>query len=84
MESTYNPFEHLNQRLTRIEDSLDRISSSIKSQDHSEVKYYNISDAAKKLNLAEITLYRGVKAGKYPSKKVGTRVLIPGSFVDRI
>jgi hypothetical protein len=34
-----------------------------------EKKYYSVSEAAKKLNVAEITLYRNGKAGKIPVKK---------------
>ena len=76
-----NPFEQIDNRLKSIEDQLVKLTSN--SVPELEKKYYRISEASQKLNVAPITLYRGVEKGTIPFKKVGSRILIPGSFVDR-
>ena len=75
-----NPFTQIDNRLKSIESTLAIIAA--KEQPQPEKKYYSISEAAKKLNVAEITLYRNGKSGKIPIKKVGSRLMVPGSYVD--
>ncbi len=75
-----NPFDQIDFRLARIEESLQLIAT--KEQPQPERKFYSIAEAAKKMQVAEITLYRNGKNGKIPTKKVGSRIMIPGSFVD--
>jgi excisionase family DNA binding protein len=75
-----NPFEIIDHRLMKIEEALIRLASLIQPQP--EKRYYSVSQPAKKLNVAEITLYRNVNTGKIPAKKVGARLMIPGSYVD--
>ncbi len=77
-----NPFEHIDTRLTKIEDTLNQLAARKCSTP--EKKYYTISEAAKKLNVAAITLYRNGKFGKVPIKKIGSRIMIPGSYVDGV
>jgi excisionase family DNA binding protein len=76
-----NPFAQLSTQLEEISKKLDQIAS--KEQVQPEKRYYDIREASQKLGVAAITLYRGCESGTIPSKKVGSRVLIPGSFVDR-
>lgn len=76
-----NPFVTLDHRLKSIESKIEALASQNQSQP--ERKFYPISEAAQKLNVAQITLYRGVESGKIPHKRIGSRVMIPGSFVDR-
>jgi excisionase family DNA binding protein len=76
-----NPFETIDQRLMKIEEALIRLASLIQPSQR-EKRYYSVSEAAKKLNVAEITLYRNVNIGKIPAKKVGARLMIPCSYVD--
>jgi excisionase family DNA binding protein len=80
METITNPFAQIDFRLKSIEQTLLVLAS--KEQPQAEKKYYSIAEAAKKLNVAQITLYRNVQAGKIPAKKVGSRLMILGSFVD--
>jgi excisionase family DNA binding protein len=75
-----NPFESIEHRLARIEETLSQLASLKVPQP--EKKYYTVSEAAQKLNVAEITLYRNGKAGKIPVKKIGSRLMLPGSYVD--
>lgn len=75
-----NPFSQIDSRLKAIEASLAMIAA--KEQPQAEKKFYTIAEAAKKLNVAEITLYRNGQAGKIPTKKIGSRLMVPGSFVD--
>ena len=75
-----NPFSLIDIRLKSIESTLAIIAA--KEQPQPEKKYYSIAEAAKKLNVAEITLYRNGQAGKIPTKKIGSRLMVPGSFVD--
>lgn len=79
MQNT-NPFSLIDNRLKSIESTLAILAA--KEQPQPEKKYYSIAEAAKKLNVAEITLYRNGQAGKIPTKKIGSRLMIPGSFVD--
>jgi excisionase family DNA binding protein len=75
-----NPFSLIDNRLKSIESTLAIIAA--KEQPQPEKKYYTIAEAANKLNVAAITLYRNGAAGKIPTKKIGSRLMIPGSFVD--
>jgi len=79
MQNT-NPFSVLDNRLKSIESTLAILAA--KEQPQPEKKYYTIAEAATKLNVAQITLYRNGQAGKIPTKKIGSRLMVPGSFVD--
>lgn len=81
MAENTNPFTAIDNRLSSIEQSLAAIAS--KEQPQAERKFYPVNQAAEKLGVAAITLYRGVESGKIPHKRIGSRVMIPGSFVDR-
>jgi hypothetical protein len=76
-----NPFSQIDNRLKSIETTLAILAA--KEQPRTEKKFYTIAEAAIKLNVAEITLYRNTLSGKIPSKKVGCRTMVPGSFVDK-
>lgn len=78
-----NPFESIFNYLEFLKGEMAEIKSKLDSTSTTEKKYYSIADAARKLNVAQITMYRNVQAGKVPSKKVGSRLMVPGSFVDR-
>ncbi len=75
-----NPFSLIDNRLKSIESTLAMLAS--REQPLQEKRFYSIADAAKKMQVAEITLYRNGKSGKIPTKRVGSRIMIPGSFVD--
>jgi hypothetical protein len=75
-----NPFSQIDNRLKSIESTLAILAA--KEQPQPEKKFYSIAEAAKKLNVAEITLYRNGQAGRIPTKKIGSRLMVPGSFVD--
>lgn len=79
MQNT-NPFSLIDNRLKSIESTLAIIAA--KEQPQPEKKYYTIAEAATKLNVAQITLYRNGQSGRIPTKKIGSRLMIPGSFVD--
>ena len=81
MQNNSNPFDAIDSRLKSIEESLAALAA--KEQPQLERKFYPVAEAAQKLGVATITLYRGVKSGRIPSKRIGSRVMIPGSFVDR-
>lgn len=81
MEATYNPFQQINDRLSAIEKSLTLIRST--KHPASETKFYSIADAARKLNVAPVTLYRAIERGEIAPpivKKVGTRMLISSEY----
>lgn len=48
-----------------------------------EVKYLSVAEVAKKLNVAALTIYRGVKAGKIPHKMVGNLIKIPATYLEK-
>jgi excisionase family DNA binding protein len=76
-----NPFLEIDNRLKSIESTLARIDS--REQPKAEKKFYPVVEAAAKLGVAPITIYRGTESGKIPSKRIGSRVMIPGSFIDK-
>ncbi len=78
-----NPFEIIDQQLKSIQSELLDIKHAISSTVHQEKKYYTIAEAALKLNVSQITVYRNAHAGKIPTKRIGSRVMIPGSFLDK-
>ncbi|MFN7489882.1 MAG: helix-turn-helix domain-containing protein [Chryseotalea sp.] len=77
-----NPFETIDSQLQSIKSELENIKNVLASKSQSEKKYYSIKEAADKLQVAEITLYRGGQSGKIPTKRIGSRLMVPGSFVD--
>ncbi len=80
--SEENPFLQLDNRLKSIEAMLAIIIA--REQPQFQKKWYSISEAAEKLNVADITLYRNAQAGKIPSRKIGSRLMIPASYVDTL
>lgn len=78
---TDNPFASIDSRLKSIEDALSSLASRV--EPHKEQKFYTISETAERLRKAEITVYRNVQDGTIPSKKVGGRILIPSSFLEK-
>ncbi len=81
MQNNFNPFDAIDSRLKSIEESLATLAA--KEQPQAERKFYPVAEAAEKLCVAPITLYRGVESGKIPHKRIGSRVMIPGSYVDK-
>jgi excisionase family DNA binding protein len=47
----------------------------------SNLKFYTLAETARELRISRVTLYRRVKDGSVPFKKLGGRVLIPAKFV---
>lgn len=80
-ETNFNPFDSISQRLSRIESTLALIVE--KEQPQPEKKFYPVAEAAERLGVAPITLYRGAESGKIPHKRVGSRLMIPGSFIEK-
>lgn len=80
-QKSLNPFDSIDNRLTSIETTLAAIAA--KEHPQAEKKFYSVSQAAERLNIASITLYRGIESGRIPAKRIGSRVMIPGSYVDR-
>lgn len=78
-----NPFDIISNRLKSIETTLLRLIEN-NEQPRGELKYYTIKEASVKLGLAEITLYRQVNSGKIPCKRIGSRVMIPSSFIEKL
>lgn len=76
-----NPFTSIDNRLISIENKLSELASKEKPQ--AEKKFYPVAEAATKLGVSQITLYRGIESGKIPAKRIGSRVVLPSSFVDR-
>jgi excisionase family DNA binding protein len=81
-ENTNNPFTAIDNRLSSIESKLESLAA-IQKPPQVEKRYYPVNQAAEKLGVAPITIYRGVDNGTIPGKRVGSRLLIPSSFVDR-
>jgi len=80
--TTQNPFDAINIQLIEIKNELSAIALKVQSAPVTEKKYYSIRESAEKLNVSPITMYRGTASGEIPSRKVGTRTVIPSSFFD--
>lgn len=81
MAETINPFAVIDHRLCSIENKLSELAAREKPK--AEKRFYPVAEAAQKLGVASITIYRGVESGKIPSKRIGSRVMVPSSFVDQ-
>ena len=46
--------------------------------------YYMLGDAAQKLGVNKVTIWRWIKAGKLQSHRIGREVLIEKAEVDRL
>lgn len=77
-----NPFQQLSAQILAINEVLTEIQDEIRGRKTSEKKYYTVSEAAARLNVSRITLYRQIKSNTIPYKKIGARIMIPGSYVD--
>ena len=47
-------------------------------------QFLTVSEAAKVLRVQPLTIYRQVGAGKIPACKIGSRTLIPASFIESL
>ena len=75
-----NPFEDINKKLIRIEETLVQLVNA--KPQKGQKKYFSISEASKVLRVARITLYRRAQAGEIPIKRIGSRIMIPASYVE--
>lgn len=66
-----------------IGDAVSRALAEFKPAPAREARYVTVAEAAKKLNVAPLTIYRGVKAGKIPHKMIGSLIKIPSSFLEQ-
>ncbi|MBL7851210.1 MAG: helix-turn-helix domain-containing protein [Cyclobacteriaceae bacterium] len=80
---TTNPFETLSQQIESLRAEVSDLKGRISSPKSEGKKFYSIPEAAAETGVSKITLYRGVESGKIPSKKIGSRVLIPAAYFDR-
>lgn len=78
-----NPFDSIFNDLKLIKNEVAEIKNALTTAESPEKKYYSVAEAAKRLNVAKITLYRSAQAKKIPTKRIGSRLMIPGSFVDK-
>ena len=82
METILNPFAALDSRLQSIESTLALLAARELPQ--AEKRYYTVEEASAKLHVSPITIYRGCQAQKISHKRVGSRLMIPSSYVDNI
>jgi excisionase family DNA binding protein len=81
-QTSYNPFENIDSRLASIEGTLSDLLGALAVR-ATPTNYYSVAEASKKLGVAEITVRRRVGAGEIPCKKVGSRIMIPSSYIDK-
>src|SRR5437867_12072615 len=51
---------------------------------HQRKPFLNVREAAEQLRLAEATLYRHLREGRFPGVKVGGRYLIPTAVIEEL
>jgi excisionase family DNA binding protein len=47
-------------------------------------QFYTVTQTAKSLNVAKLTVYRRTATGEIPSTRMGRRVLIPAAFIENL
>lgn len=77
-----NPFDKLEIRLIAIEDKLQLISEQLMTKRAPIKRFYSIAEASAQLGISRITLYRLTKEGKIPSRRLGSRVMITGNYLE--
>jgi len=49
-----------------------------------ETLFRSVAKASRVLGIAEITLYRAIKAGKFPAVRVSGRILVPAKAIEEM
>lgn len=78
-----NPFELLMKELRGLREEVAELRALVEAGVQKERTYYSVKDASKLIGVSAITLYRQCLAGKVPVKQIGSRKMIPGSFIDK-
>ena len=47
-----------------------------------ERKCYSVKETAAILGVSKITIYRKIESKEIPSKRIGSRILIPAEFIN--
>lgn len=47
-------------------------------------KFYSVKELTKLLGVSKSLLYKQIEETKIPSRKIGARILIPGTYVSEI
>ena len=91
LENRYNPFDILDERLSKIERSFEVIASYIsglgekapdpESPDQEDIKF-NIDELAEYLKCSKVTIHNYKRNGALPFYQVGRTVLFKKSAVD--
>jgi len=68
-----NPFEHINERLSAIENILQDIKNNPSASSESD-QLLNVGDAAKLLSLSKVSIYRKVSERSIPFHKLSGRL----------
>lgn len=66
-----------------ITEAVSRAIAQIKPAAQKEPKYLTVAEAAKKLKVAPLTIYRGMNKGTVPFKQVGSKKLIPSTYLEK-
>jgi excisionase family DNA binding protein len=78
-----NPFVSIRNDIGSVRQDIQELRQLIQATKAETPKYFSIAETAKLSNTAEITIRRGVEKGTIPSKRIGTRILIPASFFSK-
>lgn len=57
--------------------------AQLKPAAQKETKYLTVAEVAKKLKVAPLTIYRGMNRGEIPHKKIGSKKLIPSTYLEK-
>jgi excisionase family DNA binding protein len=47
-------------------------------------QFYSVTQAAKSLNVAKLTVYRRTATGEIPSTRMGRKILIPAAYIEKL
>lgn len=65
-----------------IDEAVTKALAQFKPVPVKELKYLSVAQAAEKLGVSPLTIYRSVKAGKIPAKHLGSKIKIPSTYCD--
>lgn len=78
-----NPFVSIRNDIDQVRQEIQGLRQLIQGSKPDTPRFFSIAELAKKTGTAEVTIRRGVVNGSIPSKRIGTRILIPSTYLNQ-
>lgn len=66
-----------------IQEAVGTALQQYKPKQSAPEKFLSVTEAAKRLRVAPLTIYRGVKKGNIPHKRIGAKIKILSSYCEK-